>query len=94
MQVTASLEPAYRCESCDRIHEVAECQDAGPLYECGECGTIFNRANSANDNHQCPDCNKFATKLTEVSCPEECSEELEEVEVIVYEGTIYVPNPE
>lgn len=59
----------YKCESCDAMSE-----EVGPaLYECNECGTIFNRNNSANDNHQCPQCNKFASKIADESCAE-CNE--------------------
>lgn len=45
------------------------------LYECGECGTVFDRENSADGNSQkCPDCNKLAAKLTAHGCPD-CQEE-------------------
>lgn len=63
----------YICQSCEEIIPEDRADEAGPLYECGDCGTQFTRANSANDNHQCPDCNKFASKLADRACPD-CEE--------------------
>ena len=71
--------PRLKCQNCEEVVE----EDAGPLYECGDCGTTFNRENSYANNHQCPDCHKFAAKIAEKSCPQCCEGELEEVEVFV-----------
>ena len=65
-----------KCLSCDAISEEGSGE---PLYECGSCGTIFNRNQSTYGNHQCPDCNKFASKLASDSCSE-CEEgEIEDI---------------
>jgi predicted RNA-binding Zn-ribbon protein involved in translation (DUF1610 family) len=65
-----------KCPSCD---EVCVDGDEVTLYECQNCGTVFSRESSADgDSHRCPDCQKFASKLTEKGCPTcEGSEELE-----------------
>ena len=48
--------------------------DDNTLYECGSCGTVFTRANSADGmSHRCPQCNKMSGKLSENGCPE-CGE--------------------
>lgn len=93
-QATVQLVTLYKCPDCEKIFDQDEATENGPLYECGECGEVFTRANSANDNHQCPSCNKFASKLSEFSCPDECSSEPEEIEGLEYEGTIYLPKEE
>ena len=59
--------PLYQCQECETISKE---QGESPLYECNNCGRKFTRDNSANDNHQCPDCNKFASKLADSACPE------------------------
>lgn len=82
----------WRCNDCDTIHDSEAVESAGPLYECGDCGTTFTRDNSADGmSNRCSDCNKFAGKLTDVSCPEGCESELEELEAFEIEGAIYVP---
>ena len=60
---------AYVCEECDKIIPVDQ---TGPaLYECGNCGAVFNRDNSADgDSHRCPDCGKFSGKIEDESCDE------------------------
>lgn len=79
---TATIHKGFRCVD-DEDHVYTSEDDLGPaLYECGECGTIFNRDNSANNNHQCPQCNKFGSKLDAHSCPECEGAEVEEVDVI------------
>ena len=70
---------AYHCQDCDALSE--ECQQVA-LYECGECGTKFNRENGlGRHGNMCPECrNKFGTKLADRHCAE-CGEgEVEEVE--------------
>lgn len=44
-------EDGLKCNDCGHVFETA---DAGPaLYECGSCGTVFNRNNSADGgSHQ------------------------------------------
>jgi hypothetical protein len=75
----AQTETRYRCAECDHVSE----EHAGPLYECGGCGKVFNRQSSNNDNHQCPDCYKMAAKIAEESCGE-CDEgEATEEEVAI-----------
>lgn len=69
----------YRCVECGAVMEEA-CKE--PLYECGECFTLFVRENSADGvSNRCLYCDKFARKLSDTSCPE-CKEgELERVEL-------------
>ena len=78
MARTIELTKAYKCESCEAISD-----DAGPaLYECGDCGSVFNRDNGNGAGHQCPNCNKFASKVADQSCAN-CEEgEVEEIEAI------------
>ena len=66
---------AYYCESCDIFME----ETGGNLYECGDCGTMFTRETSKNDNHQCPDCNKFSGKTGDEACSECQESPVEEV---------------
>lgn len=68
---------ALKCVECDAIVD----SDDGPLYECSSCGEVFTRGTSANDNHQCPTCNKFGAKQAEQGCPECNAGELESVTV-------------
>lgn len=78
------LTTAYRCDECDKVSDEEEANEGGQVYECGNCGTRFNRSGSANDNHQCPDCNKFGAKCEDgeqgKSCPD-CMGTVTEVEV-------------
>lgn len=77
-------------ESDDRTHIWTDQDDVDhPLYECGDCGHIFSRRDT--DSHQCPECNKFAQKISDYSCPEGCEEEMESVLAYEHEGSIYVP---
>lgn len=64
---------AYLCDDCGAVVSEDDGSECGPLYECPECGTRFNRDNSANDNHQCPECNKFSSRVADHCCPE-CEE--------------------
>jgi len=70
---------AYKCQECGALSE-----DVGEaLYECGNCGTRFNRDNSADGgSHKCPDCNKFSSKVADFSCVE--CEDGEVAEVTAY----------
>jgi DNA-directed RNA polymerase subunit RPC12/RpoP len=58
---------AWDCEDgCDLQED-----NGGVLYECGDCGTRYNRDNSADGgSHRCPDCNKFGAKTGETACIE------------------------
>lgn len=69
----------FKCESCDQLIDPDEHDDdeIGPVYECGECGNIFNRTESEYGNHRC-DCGRFAAKQYDHGCPD-CHEELIEV---------------
>jgi hypothetical protein len=62
---------AYACNNCGETCE--DLEEAVPLYGCDACGTSFTRENSANGNHQCPECNKFGRKISDHGCPE-CNE--------------------
>ena len=59
----------WHCDECDAYSE----ETGGNLYECGECGEMFTRANSANDNHQCQSCSRFGSRTGEQGCVE-CGE--------------------
>ena len=68
----------YQCDSCE--HVFYDYDSYSPLYECGECGTVFNRDNSFDGSgHNCPDCGKFGSRIDDVSCPE-CGEQCSELE--------------
>lgn len=71
----------YKCDSCDMLYD-DDSANFEPLYECQNCGTRFIRSNSmTGDNHQCPDCAKFASKLSDNGC-EDCGEgDCEETEL-------------
>lgn len=57
---------AWLCDDCGAVEDEF---NASPLYECGNCGTIFNRENSADgDSARCPDCNKFSAKIADECC--------------------------
>jgi predicted RNA-binding Zn-ribbon protein involved in translation (DUF1610 family) len=70
-------ETRFQCPSCDEFYEEEELET---VYECTSCGTVFNRSESNEDNHKCPNCNKFASLLTKSGGPcldhEECEEVL------------------
>lgn len=69
----------YKCTECGEIAE----DYAEKLYECNDCGTIFTRDNSADGgSHQCPDCNRFASKIADMACTS--CEEGEVTEVQAY----------
>lgn len=64
---TPTASERFHCEDCDSYIDP---DDVGPpLYHCGTCG-LFNRDQSANDNHQCASCSKFGAKVADASCPE------------------------
>jgi DNA-directed RNA polymerase subunit RPC12/RpoP len=68
---------AYRCLECGEI----SAETAGArLYECGECGTIFNEMGSGGRPNQCPDCKRFASKRAD-DCCSVCEEgEIEQID--------------
>src|SRR6266550_2458186 len=66
-----------RCKECHTISE----RDAGPLYQCTWCSTIFTKNTSAKNNHQCPRCNKFGLKIAESGCIV-CNGEMELIDVV------------
>lgn len=60
-----------KCPSCDATFEIDE---LGPVYECGDCGEVFGKEDSADGcSHRCPTCQKFASKSDQLACPE-CNE--------------------
>lgn len=60
----------FLCHECETAHE----EYGPPLYECSTCGE-FTRDESLNDNHQCPTCAKFGSKVAEYTCPD-CNAEI------------------
>lgn len=70
----------WKCEECDGIFDLEQVQENGSLYECGNCNERYNRSNSANDNHQCPSCNKFGAKVAAESCPDCAGGEVTEID--------------
>lgn len=74
---------------CPGCNLPAEELDLEPIYECGGCGEIFSRSNSADgDSHKCPGCNKFSTKVTDEGCAN-CGEELEGQDTYIYKDESY-----
>ena len=63
------------CSTCETVVDPADVDDE-PWYYCENCGDEFNRDATANDNHQCPSCNKFASRSDTDHCAH-CQEELE-----------------
>ena len=62
---------AYICDKCEALVTVDDAEECSPLYECGECGSRYNRDNSADgESHRCPDCGKFGAKVADKCCPE------------------------
>lgn len=60
-------ERGWWCADCE---EFTGDEPDGPLYECGDCGTVFNRDNSYDgDSNRCPDCRKFSAKIADFACP-------------------------
>lgn len=61
----------YTCAGgCDPTTDEPE----SPLYECGQCGTSFNRDGSADGaGSRCPDCNRFAARVADLACAD-CGE--------------------
>lgn len=65
--MTSTPETITLCPHCD---EEVDAYDLGPAaYECGTCGSQF----TSDESNRCPDCNRFAAKLADASCPE-CDE--------------------
>lgn len=59
---------AWQCEECQ---ELTDEPDPSPLYECGDCGAVFSRDDSADGcSNRCPECNKFGCRVGDNSCPE------------------------
>lgn len=65
-----TAETVHTCPHCEEEIGVADYFGLGPpAYECGACGSQF----TSEDGNRCPDCNRFAAKLADASCPE-CEE--------------------
>lgn len=82
----------WYCEPCEMFYDDEEAEADGPLYECQHCGNTFNMGEAGS--HQCPQCNKFASKLSDVACPQGHTEEMESVEVLKdteHGGAVFVP---
>lgn len=84
----ALVTDVLKCPGCDHIW-TNEDDINEPLYECEEHG-LFSRRQTEQGNHQCPECSKFGSKVADVSCPEECTEELESLPAYEIEGNLYV----
>ena len=57
---TAAADTELYCSCCDTVVADDEVSDT-PRYECGECGEVCSRDESADgDSNRCPDCHKFA----------------------------------
>jgi hypothetical protein len=80
MIINSEPTKAYYCLACEGLFEDTY---PSPLYECIECGKVFNRENGYAESHLCPDCtNKPGKKIAEFSC-EGCEEgPLEEVDAV------------
>lgn len=80
MDIDLDHRKMYQCAECEAF---AEDESEEKKYECGSCGTEFTRDNSADgDSNRCPDCNKFAGKLYDNTCPECEDGEQEPVECV------------
>ena len=70
----------YRCASCERLTE--DTGETETLYECPDgCGTFTRSYSYTGDNHQCPSCRRFSTKVGDLGCPECQDGELEEADL-------------
>lgn len=69
--MTVEKVSVYRCtEGCDAVVPESEVDFDDALYECSNDG-FFLRSDSPNGNHQCPQCNKFASKVGDgPPCPQ------------------------
>ncbi len=75
MATTQELITAYLCQSCDTITDTPD----ETLYECNNCGLRFKRGDDDGATQRCPECNRFAAKVADQSCPNCDDGELEEV---------------
>lgn len=64
---------AFRCEECHDLCLEDDINDDDALYECSSCGNTFNRESTENNDHRCPECNKFGARQEGRVCPN-CSE--------------------
>lgn len=70
---------ALQCNDCEHLfnHDDVE----SPLYSCSRCGSEFTRSSSMDgDSNRCPNCNIFAAKEADITCPECESGDVEEGE--------------
>jgi len=67
-----------RCLGC--LEVFTEDEIAVPSYECSYCGLVFSSEDSPNGKNQCPDCLKFASKLSAETCPTCGNTSFEDVE--------------
>lgn len=63
-----------RCVECEELLHAEDCQVRA--YECSRCGGTFTENDV--DDRRCPDCHIFAAKVSDESCPECESSDLEE----------------
>jgi hypothetical protein len=80
-RVYAALPKELYCSTCDKVVAPDEVDDES-WYECECGGEAFTRDMSANDNHQCPYCAKFAKRSDSEHCAD-CREPLDVRPVVV-----------
>jgi hypothetical protein len=62
----ATIQTVLLSDDCESVVEKPVA-----LYECGDCGTVFSPADSADgQSSRCPDCEQPAAKLTDRGCPD------------------------
>ncbi len=71
-RAAARAEADYWCTGCDEAIDEA---DLTVRYECGNCGNEFTYADEGSN--RCPECSRFATKVSETACPD-CGEDVSE----------------
>jgi hypothetical protein len=69
-----------KCPDCEETYDQDEPLETEPKYECS-CGNEFMRSDSNNENHICPDCGKFASKITD-DAHVDCGGNLDEAEEV------------
>lgn len=75
-------------ESCPECGALDPDHDTEAKYECPECGNEFRKSESyTGDNHQCPDCRKFSSRIEDAELCGECGEESEFETVHVFTCT-------
>ncbi len=66
----------FECPECQELIAPEDVRD-DRVYECGECGT----KSTGDDGRRCGQCNKFAAKISDTSCPE-CDGPMDDAETV------------